>query len=140
MYDVLEGVKVVEVAAWLFAPSCGAILADWGADVLKIESPANGGDPYRGFFHAGPVNPTVELANRGKRSVGLDLSTPPGHAALLRLVEDADVFVTSLMAGPRCRLRIDPDDIRAANPSIVYVRASGYGPRGPNADTPGYDA
>src|SRR3954465_4653392 len=71
-YDVLAGVKVVEVAAWLFAPSCGAILADWGADVLKIETPHHGGDPYRGYFHPGPVNPTIELANRGKRSVALD--------------------------------------------------------------------
>jgi crotonobetainyl-CoA:carnitine CoA-transferase CaiB-like acyl-CoA transferase len=60
MYDVLQGVKVVEVAAWLFAPSCGAILADCGADVLKIEPAKGGGDPYRGFFHNGPVNPTID--------------------------------------------------------------------------------
>jgi len=139
-YDVLAGVKVVEVAAWLFAPSCGAILADWGADVLKIETPHNGGDPYRGYFHPGPVNPTIELANRGKRSVALDLSTPGGRDVLLRLVADADVFVTSLLPGPRARLRIDVDDIRAVNPSIVYARASGYGTRGPDAETPGYDA
>jgi crotonobetainyl-CoA:carnitine CoA-transferase CaiB-like acyl-CoA transferase len=139
-YDVLAGVKVVEVAAWLFAPSCGAILADWGADVLKIETPHNGGDPYRGYFHPGPVNPTIELANRGKRSVALDLSTPGGRDALLRFVADADVFVTSLLPGPRARLHIDVDDIRAVNPSIVYVRATGYGVRGPEAETPGYDA
>lgn len=140
VYDLLEGVKVVEVAAWLFAPSCGAILADWGADVIKVEPPKNGGDPYRGFFHAGPVNPTIELANRGKRSIGIDVSTPEGREALLRLVADADVFVTSLLPGPRSRLRIDVEDIRAVNPSIIYVRASGYGPRGPDAETPGYDA
>jgi crotonobetainyl-CoA:carnitine CoA-transferase CaiB-like acyl-CoA transferase len=139
-YDVLAGVKVVEVAAWLFAPSCGAILADWGADVLKIETPHHGGDPYRGYFHPGAVNPTIELANRGKRSVALDLSTLGGREALLRLVADADVFVTSLLPGPRSRLRIDVDDIRAVNPSIVYVRATGYGTRGPDAETPGYDA
>ena len=99
MYDVLEGVKVVEVAAWLFAPSCGAILADWGADVIKIEHTANGGDPYRGFFHNGPVNPTIELANRGKRSLAVDLSTPAGREVLMRLVADADVFVTSCCQG-----------------------------------------
>jgi len=139
-YDVLAGVKVVEVAAWLFAPSCGAILADWGADVLKIETPHHGGDPYRGYFHPGPVNPTIELANRGKRSVALDLSTAGGRDALLRFVADADVFVTSLLPGPRARLRIEVSDIRAVNPSIVYVRASGYGTRGPEAETPGYDA
>jgi crotonobetainyl-CoA:carnitine CoA-transferase CaiB-like acyl-CoA transferase len=140
MYDVLSGVKVVEVAAWLFGPSCGAILADWGADVVKIEPTTNGGDPYRGFFHTGPVNPTIELANRGKRSVALDLSTSAGQETLSRLVADADVFTTSYLPASRGRLRIDVDDIRAANPSIIYVRASGYGPRGPDAETPGYDA
>jgi crotonobetainyl-CoA:carnitine CoA-transferase CaiB-like acyl-CoA transferase len=140
MYDVLHGVKVIEVAAWLFAPSCGTILTDWGADVFKIEPADNGGDPYRGFFHNGPVNPTIELANRGKRSVALDLSSESGREALQRLVADADVFVTSLLPGPRGRLKIDVEDIRAANPSIVYVRASGYGFRGPDAETPGYDA
>jgi crotonobetainyl-CoA:carnitine CoA-transferase CaiB-like acyl-CoA transferase len=129
MYDVLSGVKVVEVAAWLFGPSCGAILADWGADVVKIEPTTNGGDPYRGFFHTGPVNPTIELANRGKRSVALDLSTSAGQETLSRLVADADVFTTSYLPASRGRLRIDVDDIRAANPSIIYVRASGYGPR-----------
>src|SRR6185436_16433596 len=70
----------------------------------------------------------------------LDLSTPGGRDVLLRLVADADVFVTSLLPGPRARLRIDVDDIRAVNPSIVYARASGYGTRGPDAETPGYDA
>src|SRR3979411_2374612 len=101
MYDVLSGVKVVEVAAWLFARSCGAILADWGADVIKIEPVTNGGDPYRGFFHTGPVNPTIELANRGKRSAAVDLSTPPGREVLRRLVKGADVFVTSLLPASR---------------------------------------
>jgi crotonobetainyl-CoA:carnitine CoA-transferase CaiB-like acyl-CoA transferase len=140
VYDVLDGVKVVEVAAWLFAPSCGTILADWGADVIKVESPANGGDPYRGFFHNGPVNPTIELANRGKRSVALNLSTDSGHDALIKLVADADVFVTSMLPSVQRRLRITVDDIRAANPAIICARATGYGPRGPNAETPGYDA
>ena len=140
VYDVLAGVKVVEVAAWLFAPSCGAVLADWGADVIKVEMPTNGGDPYRGFFHTGAVSPTIELANRGKRSVAVDLSTTAGHDVLLRLVADADVFVTSLLPASRSRLGVDLDDIRGANPSVIYVRASGYGPRGADAETPGYDA
>jgi crotonobetainyl-CoA:carnitine CoA-transferase CaiB-like acyl-CoA transferase len=140
MYDVLEGVKVVELAAWLFAPSCGAILADWGADVIKIESPANGGDPYRGFFHIGPVSPTTELANRGKRSIALDLSRPEGRDVLVRLVAGADVFLTSFLPRVRAKLGVDVADIRAINPSIIYARASGYGTRGPDAETPGYDA
>ncbi|MDT3445794.1 MULTISPECIES: CaiB/BaiF CoA-transferase family protein [unclassified Pseudofrankia] len=139
-YDLLAGVKVVEVAAWLFAPTCGAVLGDWGADVIKIEPTTGGGDPYRGFFRTSAVSPTIELANRGKRSVALDLSTTAGHEALLRLVADADVFVTSLQPSSRFRLRIEADDIRAANPSIIYIRASGYGTRGPDAETPGFDA
>ena len=139
-YDLLAGVKVIEVAAWLFAPTCGAILTDWGADVIKVEPTTNGGDPYRGYFHNGPVNPTIELANRGKRSVAIDLATPAGHEVLLQLIADADVFVTSLMSGSRGRLGINLADIRAVNPSIIYVRASGYGPRGPQAQTPGFDA
>lgn len=140
MYELLAGVRVVEVASWLFGPSCGAILADWGADVIKVERSTGGGDPYRGFFHSGAVNPTIELANRGKRSIGLDLSAPEGRDVLLRLVADADVFVTSLLPDSRSRLGVDVADIRSANPSIVYVRASGYGPVGPDARTPGYDA
>ena len=139
MYDVLAGVKVVEVASWLFAPSCGAILADWGADVIKVEPRKGGGDPYRGFFKTGEVNPTIELANRGKRSVALDLSAAAGRDALLRIAADADVFVTSLLPARRRQLHVDVPDIRAANGSIIYVRASGYGPRGPNAETGGFD-
>ena len=140
MYDLLAGVKVIEVAAWLFAPSCGAILADWGADVVKVEPTTNGGDPYRGFYHIGAISPTIELANRGKRSIAIDLSTAGGREVLTKLVADADVFVTSLLPGPRSRLAIDLADIRTANPKIIYVRASGYGPRGPHAETPGFDA
>jgi crotonobetainyl-CoA:carnitine CoA-transferase CaiB-like acyl-CoA transferase len=139
VYEVLAGVKVVEVASWLFAPGCGAVLADWGADVIKVETPKHGGDPYRGFFHVGGVNPLLELANRGKRSVALDISVPAGREALLRLVREADVFVTSLLPGPRSRLGIEVADLRAVNDSLIYVRASGYGPRGPDAETGGYD-
>ena len=139
-YDLLDGVRVVEVASWLFAPSCGAILADWGADVIKVEPTANGGDPYRGFFHTGPVNPTIELANRGKRSIAVNLSTEGGREVVTRLVSGADVFVTSLLPERRRRLGLDVGDLRAVNPDLIYVRASGYGPRGPDAEKPGFDA
>lgn len=139
MYDILKGIKVVEVASWLFAPACGAVLADWGADVIKIESVRNGGDPYRGFFNTGTVNATLELANRGKRSVALDLASTEGRDTLLKIVADADVYVTSLLPSRRAKLGLDVGDIRAANPSIIFVRASGYGPRGPDAQTGGFD-
>lgn len=138
MYDVLEGVRVVEVSAWLFAPSCGAVLADWGADVLKVE-PVQGGDPYRGYFPGGPVAPTIELANHGKRSLAVDLRTEAGRELLSTVLRDADVFVTSLLPESRKRLRIDLDDVRADNPNIIYARATGQGTRGPDAEAGGFD-
>src|SRR5215216_1666579 len=92
--DVFQGVKVVELAQWVFVPVAGALLADWGAEVLKIEHP-DGGDGYRGLMSqgigpSGDVNLAMEMANRGKRSVALDLKTDAGRAALLRIVEGAD--------------------------------------------------
>jgi crotonobetainyl-CoA:carnitine CoA-transferase CaiB-like acyl-CoA transferase len=141
----LAGVRVVEVATHVFAPMAGAILAEWGADVLKVEPPGTG-DPYRGLvttglhpLHAG-VDPYVQSANRGKRSLGIDLKHPEGRDLLGRLVQTADVFVTSLRPGGRARLRIDVEDVRADNPAVVFVRASAFGPRGPEAPRGGYDA
>jgi crotonobetainyl-CoA:carnitine CoA-transferase CaiB-like acyl-CoA transferase len=141
----LAGVRVVEVATHVFAPMAGAILAEWGADVLKIEPPGTG-DPYRGLvtsglhpLHAG-VDPYVQSANRGKRSLGIDLKHPEGRDLLGRLVATADVFVTNLRPGGRARLRIDVEDVRADNPAVVYVRATAYGARGPDAERGGYDA
>ncbi|HZR11767.1 MAG TPA: CoA transferase [Acidimicrobiia bacterium] len=144
MQDVLAGIRVVEVAAWTFVPISGSVLAEWGADVIKIEHPATG-DPQRGLVSsglvpgAGGVNFMFEVPNRGKRSVGLDLSTDGGRELLYRLCETADVFVTSYLPSVRKRLRIDVDDIRARNPNIVYVRGSGQGPRGDEADRGGFD-
>jgi crotonobetainyl-CoA:carnitine CoA-transferase CaiB-like acyl-CoA transferase len=144
MQDVLAGIRVVEVAAWTFVPISGAVLAEWGADVIKIEHPASG-DPQRGLVSSGlvPGGPGVnfmfEVPNRGKRSVGLDLSTDDGRELLYRLVESADVFVTNHLPEVRARLRIDVDDIRARNPNIVYVRGSGQGARGPDAGRGGFD-
>lgn len=140
----MEGVRVVEVAAWTFVPAAGAVLADWGADVIKIEHPV-GGDPQRNLAAGGvipnsAVNFIIEVPNRGKRSVGLDLRSPEGHAILEELVAGADVFLTSLLPRTRQRLRIDVDDIRAVNPRIIYARGSAFGPRGEEAGEGGYDA
>lgn len=138
MYDMLAGIKVLETSAWLFAPSSGAILADWGASVTKIEQPP-AGDPYRGFFGTGEVSPQIEVSNRGKRSIALDLRTAEGKEVFFRLVAESDVFVTSLLEDSRARLGIDVDDLRAVNPNIIYVRASGQGTRGPDAAKGGFD-
>lgn len=140
----LEGIRVLEVAMYGFVPSAGAVLADWGADVVKIEHAVNG-DPQRGLRQTGSFrvdgdpNPNVAHANRGKRSLGLDMSRPEGLELLHELVKDSDVFLTSFMPASRARLRIDVDDIRAVNPRIVYARGSALGPRGPEADKGGYD-
>ncbi len=144
MSDVLAGIRVVEVASWTFVPSSGAILAEWGADVIKIEDPERG-DPQRGLISSGiipkgGVNFMYELPNRGKRSVGLDISTEAGRELLYRLVETADVFVTNYLPGVRQRLGIDLAQIRARNSKVVYVRGSGNGPRGPEAGRGGFDS
>ena len=142
--QVLEGVRVVEVAMWAYVPSAGAVLAEWGADVIKVEHPETG-DPQRGLVSSGLIGGggaaefAVETPNRGKRSVGIDIASEEGHDVLMQLVATADVFVTSLRPSARVRLKIDVDDVRAANPNTVYVRGSALGPRGDEPERGGYD-
>ncbi|HEX4654459.1 MAG TPA: CoA transferase [Mycobacteriales bacterium] len=143
--DILSGVKVLEVAAWTFVPAAGAVLAEWGADVIKVEHPV-GGDPQRGLISsglvpagAGGVNYMIEVPNRGKRSVGIDLSTEGGRELVLRIAAQSDVFLTSFLPSARKKFGIDVDDIRKVNPTIIYVRGTGHGTKGPDADKPGYD-
>src|SRR6186997_1982608 len=127
--QILGGVRVVEVAMWAYVPSAGAVLAEWGADVIKVEHPETG-DPQRGLVSSGLIGGggaaefAVEVTNRGKRSVGIDIASDDGHDVLMQLAKTADVFVTSLRPSARKRLKIDVDDVRAANPDIVYVRGS----------------
>lgn len=145
MSGPLDGVRVIEVSSWMFVPSAGAVLVDWGADVIKIEHPVSG-DPQRGLVTsglvpggAGGVNFMMEQPNHGKQSVAIDIGRPDGREALLRLVESADVFLTSYMPAVRRKLRIDVDDIRARNPNIIVARGTGQGPKGPDAEKGGYD-
>ncbi len=141
---VLAGIRVVEVSHFAYVPSACAVLADWGADVVKIENPATG-DPMRGGMIGG-IPPGFggltfmwELTNRNKRSVGLDLSSEQGRELLMQLVEGADVFVTSFLPGVRAKLRIGESHIRAVNPTIVYAAGTGQGARGDEADQGGFD-
>jgi crotonobetainyl-CoA:carnitine CoA-transferase CaiB-like acyl-CoA transferase len=145
MANALSGFRVLEVAAWTFVPAAGAVLADWGADVIKVEHPV-GGDPQRGLIAMGlvpggpgAVNYIIEQPNRGKRSIGLDISTDEGRALLYKLVETADVFLTSFLPDTIQKLKIDVDSIRAVNPDIVYARGTGQGPHGPDRGKGGYD-
>jgi formyl-CoA transferase len=138
----LDGVRAVEVANWTFVPAAGAVMADLGADVIKIESPT--GDPQRALRNMlnlgkGGPNPFLEIPNRGKRSVTLDLTTDDGRAALGRILATADVFLTSNLGPVRTKLRVDVDDVRADNPDIIYVRGTGWGNDGPMAAIGGYD-
>src|SRR5947199_8574440 len=130
MSGVLHGVRVVEVAQWWFVPAAGAVLAAWGAGVIKIEHPMSG-DPQRGLVTSGlvpptgGVNPMVEQPNRGKRTVGLDLRRPAGRDLLYRLVETPDVFLTNFLPAARRRLALDADHIRRGNPKQHHVRPPG---------------
>lgn len=141
----LDGIRIIEIASWMFVPSGGSVLVDWGAEVLKVEHPVTG-DPQRGLVTSGlipggpgAVNFMVEQPNRGKRSVGIDITHPEGHEALMRLVETADVVLTSYLPQVRSKLRIDTEDLRARNPALIVARGSGAGPRGPEAHKGGYD-
>jgi crotonobetainyl-CoA:carnitine CoA-transferase CaiB-like acyl-CoA transferase len=142
VYDVLEGIKVLEVAEWTFVPAAGTVLADWGAEVIKVEHPVTG-DPQRGLINklsaAGSLNPMFEVGNRGKRSIGIDLTVPEGRDVLMRLVDECDVFLTSMMRDARRKLGIETDAIMARNPTVIYGRGTGQGLVGPDADKGGYD-
>ncbi|MGF7235254.1 MAG: CaiB/BaiF CoA transferase family protein [Frankia sp.] len=140
----LAGVRVLEVAMYGFVPSAGAVLADWGAEVIKVEH-AVSGDPQRGLRQVGTMrvdddpNPSIEHSNRGKRSIGLDMAKPESKEALHELVRRADVFLTSFLPAARRKFGIDVDDIRAINPKIVYARGSALGPRGVESEKGGFD-
>ena len=143
-YEVLQDVRVVEVSLYAFAPSAAAVLADWGADVVKVVPPTLA-DPMMGTPIAGLPDKDVgvafmwELLNRGKRCVGIDLSKGGGRDVLLDLVRRSDVFITNLLPGARARYHIDPEDLFAVNESLVYARATAHGSEGPERDAGGYD-
>ncbi|MGO9857418.1 MAG: CaiB/BaiF CoA transferase family protein [Acidimicrobiales bacterium] len=145
MTAVMEGVRVLEVAEHTFVPAASALLADWGAEVIKIE-PAERGDAMRGLAATGVVSITgdvhalLEHSNRGKRSLALDLTSPEGLEILYKLAGTADVFLTNKLPGVRKKLKIELDDIRAHNPRIIYVAGTGQGERGPDADKGSYDS
>ncbi len=140
----MEGVRILEVAEHTFVPAASAILSDWGAEVIKIEHITRG-DAGRGLaatgmaFFGGDVSPILEHGNRGKLSLALDLTKDEGRDILYRLAEISDVFLTNKMPSVRKKLKTDVEDIRAHNPNIIYAAGSGFGARGPDADTGGYD-
>lgn len=144
MHQVLNGIRIVEVAQYVFVPVASGVLAEWGADVIKVEHPTRG-DAYRGLRRtgnlstAGPVSYAIEHANRSKRSIGLDLTHDEGRATLGRLLATADVLITNLLPESRARLRLELEDVRADNPAIIYARGTALGERGAERDRGGYD-
>jgi crotonobetainyl-CoA:carnitine CoA-transferase CaiB-like acyl-CoA transferase len=145
MTAVMQGVRVLEVAEHTFVPAASALLADWGAEVVKIEH-VERGDAMRGLASSGlaimgtTVHVLLEHSNRGKQSLGLDLKSDEGLDLLYKLVATCDVFLTNKLPSVRTKLKIDVDDVRAHNPDIIYVSGTGQGERGPDADRGSYDA
>lgn len=139
---MLGDIRVVELGVWVAGPSVGGLLADWGADVIKVEGPE--GDPMRQMLariigHGETQSPPFDLDNRGKRSVVLDLQTEDGRAVALDLLDRADVFVTNLRPEAVERLGLGPDRLTDRNPRLVYASVTGYGREGPDAHRAGYD-
>ncbi|WP_102143258.1 CaiB/BaiF CoA transferase family protein [Mycobacterium hubeiense] len=144
----LTGVRVLEVAQFTFVPSAGAVLADWGAEVVKIEHPVTG-DAQRGLVKVlgqaaskpgSSFAPIMEAPNRGKRSVGLALDNDDARPVLEELIRRSDVLLTNYLPSARTKLRIDVEDVRRINPDIIYVAGSGFGMNGPDRDAGAYDA
>ena len=141
MAGPLEGIRVVELGVWVAGPAAGGILADWGADVIKVEP--IGGDPSRLFqFILGgdmPTNPVFDMDNRGKRSIALDLTTDDGRAVMEDLLAGADVFVTNVRLGGLERLGLDHSSMTARHRRLVYASITGYGMEGAEADRGAFD-
>ena len=140
--SLLEGIRVVEMGLWVAGPSAGGILADWGAEVIKIEMPS--GDPMRTLYTALSGSkesrcPPFDLHNRGKRSVALDVNKPEGRAIAEKIVATSDVFLTNMRPQFLRRARLDHESLLAANPRLVYGILTGYGLVGPDKDAPGFD-
>ena len=141
MPAALQGIRVLDLTIWQQGTSASAMLADLGADVIKIEEPA-AGDPGRNLWRvekAGNLSAYFQALNRGKRSIALDLKHPKGREAILRLAHTADVFLTNFRPGVCERLGIGYDEVSKVNPGIIYACASGYGPSGPDAQQGSFD-
>lgn len=145
MTAVMQGVRILEIAEHTFVPAASALLADWGAEVVKVEH-VERGDAMRGLASSGlsvmgtDVHVLLEHSNRGKQSLGVDLTTAEGLDIVYRLAAGCDVFLTNKLPHVREKLKVDVTDIRAHNPDIIYVRGTGQGTRGPDADRGSYDS
>jgi crotonobetainyl-CoA:carnitine CoA-transferase CaiB-like acyl-CoA transferase len=137
MKSVLSDIRVVEQGTFITGPCAGMMLADLGADVIKVEAP--GGDPYRSF-RGGHYSAHFQAYNRNKRNIALDLGTDADRAVLHKLIASADVYIQNFRPGAADRLGVGYKDLRAINPRLIYCSISGFGPDGPQAKRPVYDS
>ena len=140
----LEGIRVVEIASFVAAPACGALLADLGADVIKVEVPW--GEIYRhsqprfaGYASDFAGAPHFHMDNRGKQSLALDLALPQAIDALAKVIDGADIVLTNMLPERQAKYGVDPDTLLAKHPHLVIARLSGYGPEGDEANAPAFD-
>ena len=144
MTAALTGIRVVEIASFVAAPAAGALLADLGAEVIKVEVP--GGEIYRrtrprmlGYRGDFELAPHFEMDNRGKRSLVLDLSRDDARRALAAVIDRCDVVLTNMLPARRKKYGLDAATLRARKPDLICAALSGYGPQGPDKDTPAFD-
>ncbi len=140
----MDGVRIVELTTFGFVPAGAAILADWGADVIKVEHPRIS-DPMRGLVTAPAagdgslVDTVMDHFNRGKRNIALDLGKPDGLEVFRELVRGADVLITSFLKPAQRKLKVTYEDLEPINPRLIFAHGHGYGPRGPDSEQPGFD-
>src|SRR5262245_53151072 len=138
MTQVLKGVRVVELSTMITAPLAGMMLADLGAEVIKVENP-DGGDPFRSF-RGGHYSPHFSAYNRGKRSIKLDLRKDEGRSALLKLLGRTDILLENYRAGVMERLGLPSSVLTAASPKLIHCSITGFGATGPYVERPAYDS
>ena len=137
MAKPLANVTVIEMGTFITGPAAGMLLADLGADVIKVERP-DGGDPFRAF-EGDFYSPHFQTYNRNKRSITLDTRVPDDLAAFDRMIADADVFIENFRPGVTAKLHVDPERLRAINPRLIYLSISGFGTTGPDRNRPAFD-
>ena len=141
---LFKGIKVLEIATFIFGPGCSAILSDFGADVIKVEAPGIG-DPMRYAHNSPPFMPhdfsyMWQQDNRNKRSIALDMKTPEGREVLLALVRETDILITNFPPDVLAKLNIRYEDLAAENERLIYGQITGFGEKGAEASAPGFDA
>ena len=140
MTSILSGIRVLDLSTIVAGPATSMILADLGADIIKVERPGTGEDGRAMGPHRGEWGAYFTALNRGKRSIALDIRQPAGREAVLRIASTCDVFLENFRGGKAAQFGLDEASVRARKAEIIYASLSAYGPGGPDYKRPGYDA